>query len=221
MSTKYLLENCKTDCKVIILDNCYFDFYYLDLTYKMFNNTLLETPLAYHYNVMIDYYNNNLSQDTYIENVVNNINFKTYDELEKIAINSINELKNRYETNIERYKIYDLIIHVETCYEYIFDNYKNELLFYSMNHPTKNLLQHNCDKIIKIIQKYYHIDYDINYDIDPFDCIKCIIYKCIQKNVNFDIDKLIPSINLNLKISGTNEIIDLYYKSYEKINKII
>jgi hypothetical protein len=218
LSTKYILEICKKDCKIIILDNCYFDFYYLDLNYKWFNNKVLAEPISYHYENMINCYKNNECVDYYIENIVNNVNLKTYDELDKLARESINELKLRYEKNMEKYSNTNLTIHFETCYDYIRDHYKNELLFYCMNHPTKCLLQHNCYKIIKIIKQYFTIDYEFNYDIDPFNYIQCIIYKCIQQNVTFDISCFFPSINLeNLKITGTKEIVDLYYKTYKTI----
>lgn len=222
LSTKFLLENCKKDCIIIILDVCYFDFYHIDADYKLFNDKLLQQPISYHYNNMIYCYKNNLSINYYIENFVNNLNLKTLDELETIAINNITELKNRYECNIERYKDYKLNINIETCYEFIRDNYKEKYLFYFKNHPSKYVLQYNCNKIIEILKKYLLIDYCINYDIDPLNGIQCIIYKCVQKCVNFDINNYVPSINLPpyLMLSGINETIELYYKTYDKINFI-
>ena len=41
LSTNYIIKNKKLNCKLIIFDSCYFNFYYFDLTYKMFNNDIL------------------------------------------------------------------------------------------------------------------------------------------------------------------------------------
>jgi hypothetical protein len=46
---------------------------------------------------------NNINQTTYIENYVNNYNFKSKEELENIATTSLNELNIRYIKNTEKY----------------------------------------------------------------------------------------------------------------------
>lgn len=79
-----------------------------------------------------------------------------------------------------------------------------------MNHPTKYLIQYICLGIIEILQ----IPNLINYNIDHLDKTKCIIYKCIQKNVNFDITNHNPLLK---NISNKYDIIKLYYHTYKKI----
>lgn len=37
LSTSYIINNKKSECKIILFDSCYFSFYYFDLTYKIFN----------------------------------------------------------------------------------------------------------------------------------------------------------------------------------------
>ena len=70
LSTSYIIKTKNTKCKLIIFDSCYFIFYYFDLTYKMFNNEMLQKPIDYHYNKMIECYNNNKSVDYYITNLL-------------------------------------------------------------------------------------------------------------------------------------------------------
>ena len=63
LSTKFIIRNCKESCKIIIVDSCYFNFYYFDLTYNLFNEEkTLDQPILYHYNKMIECYQNNLFQ---------------------------------------------------------------------------------------------------------------------------------------------------------------
>ena len=54
LSTSYIINNSKNNCKIIIIDSCHFDFYYIDLTYKFFNNEILKIPHDYHYDNIID-----------------------------------------------------------------------------------------------------------------------------------------------------------------------
>ena len=54
----------------------------------------------------------------------------------------------------------------------------------------------------------------INYLLDPSDTVRCIIYKCIQKCVQFDI-----SVNTPLLLDQTTpyQITMLYYNTYNNI----
>jgi len=208
LSTSFIIKNKKIDCKLIIFDSCYFNFYYFDLAYRMFDDKLLRKPIDYHYNKMIECYINNSSIEHYITYYVNNLDLKSSEELETIAQNSLEELYNRNKNNKEKYN--DNNMYVIGTYEYIKNNYKDKLLFYSMNHPTKYVIQFICENIINILQ----IQNTINYDIDLLDNPRCILYKCISKNVNFDIN------NQNVLTSGItdiNNITQLYYDTYNKI----
>jgi hypothetical protein len=208
LSTQYIKEHKKSICKLIIFDSCYFNFYYYDLTYKIFNNDVLHIPVDYHYNKMIECYNNGHSIEYYINKFVNNLHLKSSEELEIIAEDSLNNLYNKYINNKEKYN--DNNIYIISIYEYIKENYKEKLLFYTMNHPTKYVIQYICDEIIK----YLKIENTINYDIDVLNNTKCILYKCISKNINFDINNhnVLTSNNTDI-----NKITQLYYDTYIKI----
>jgi hypothetical protein len=204
LSTSYILQNKNNNCKVIMFDSCYFNFYYFDLcykhvnvlpndynielnkdgdyvnfndfdlSYKYYNKNILHNPIDYHYNEMINCYKHNKNINYYIHNIVNNIDLKEKEELEHIAIDSLNNLYNRYISNKKLYNINN-IYYIPT-YKYIKENYKNKLLFYSMNHPSKYLIQYICEQIIDILQ----LSNTIDYTIDILDNPKCIIYKCIM-----------------------------------------
>ena len=206
LSSEYLLHNCKPNCKIIIFDSCHFDFYYFDLTYKVINGKLIDTPGHYHLNNLIYCYKNNLGQQYYIDNFINNKNLKTINELEMIAIDSLNELNSRFLKNVEYYKNNHNVI-VISSHDYIKQNYKEKLLFYSMNHPTKYVLQNIGEQIIEIIK----IKNTINYDLNTLDSTKCVIYKCIQNVVNFNINDCELLVHNNSKIE---EIVKIYYDSY-------
>jgi hypothetical protein len=209
LSTKFIIKNCKKSCKIIIFDSCYFNFYYFDLTYDLFNTkVMLNQPIDYHYNKMMECYKNNVSAEYFVENIVNNEDLKTKEELENYANESLEELNKRYLESIGNYKINDNI-HIITCYDYIKNNYKDKLLFYSFNHPTKFVIQFICEEIIQIL----NINNTIDYNVDVLNCIKCIIYKCIQKAVNFNVNDFKP---LTCEKQDVKEITELYYDAYRK-----
>lgn len=207
LSTSYINKNKNINCKLIIFDSCYFNFYYFDLTYKFFNNELLRKPIDYHYNGMLKSYINGNTIDEYINNFVNNIDLKTNEELETLAGNSLQELLNRNNNIKNEYNNASII----STHDYIKTNYKNKLLFYSMNHPTSYVIQYICEEIINIL----NIPNTINYTIDIISNPKCILYKCISKVVNFDINNHNPS-TLNNK--DVHTITQLYYNTYKEIN---
>jgi len=209
LSTQYIINNCKKDCKIIIYQRQYFNLYYFDTTYKNFNGDILHLPNDYHYNELINYYKNNKSIIEYIDQVVNNINFKSKEELEEIANNSISYLIEKDKHIIDKYLVNDNI-HYISIVNYIKNNYKKKLLFYSMNHPTKILLQPICKKITEIL----NIENTIDYNIDPLNNPRCILYKCVENILDFKIsnDNVILSDKTNI-----NDIIQLYYDTYNNI----
>lgn len=216
LSTSYLLKNCKADAKIIIIPSLYFKFYYIDLKIKMINGDapdqdILIDPCPYHYEYMIESYLQNKSIHTYIDEIVNNVNLKTNEELEEIMSDSLNELKKR-ENNMLIYDELHKNIDYIPVSNYIENNYKHKLLFYSINHPTKYLFQYISEIILKILNLNNNIDYNL---LPTQNKLRCIMYKCIQNVVYFDINLHKPCIN---DIEDINIISKMYYDVYDKPN---
>lgn len=211
LSTTFIIENCKPDCKIILFNSCYFNFYYFNTSYKVINGVQLKTPHDYHYNDLITCYKLNLPLEKYFEYYVDNIYYKTSNDLELMANDSLYELNNRYEEMIVKY--YNNNVFPVYINDYIRNNYKDKLLFYSMNHPSKYLLQFIAEQIVDHLK----IINCINYNIDPLNNPKCILYKCIQNGVNFNIEDCKPITSSN---DNNYDIAKYYYTSY-KINNII
>lgn len=211
LSTRYILQHVNKFCRVFIVDSCHFDYYYFDLTYKTSNNRILEYPSHYHYNGLIDCYKENLPHEHFLINYVNNESLKTSEQLDAIANNSLGELRRRNVENKNKYT-HQNITFITTA-DFIQEHYKETLLFYSMNHPTKYLFHFICDQLLH----HLSIKNTMNYDLDPLDATRCILYKCIQNNVHFDCNHFSPKLNDNNNI---NDIILLYYTDYTKNNYI-
>jgi len=188
LSSNYVVNNCKENAKIIFVNNCHFDFYYFDLSYGKSNN--------YYHKYMLDCIDKKFDYDYYIKKYVDNIDLKTSEELKDILNKNINDLQCRYKDMFQYTKKNTSFINI---IPFIEDNYKDTLLFYTFNHPTKYLLQFIALEINKILD----ISDTIDYKLDPFSQEKCILYSCIQKMVNFDIKKYSPLMN---NTSNINDI---------------
>lgn len=212
LHTEFILENANMNTEIFIFPSLHFEFYYFDYKYKLLkDNVLLKDPSDYHYHGLINIFKDSKNTDVYLNEYVNNINLKSYQELENMANNSINELRKREQEMISYHNVHkncNIII----VSDYIKENYKKELLFYSINHPTKYILQY----IAKYIINKLSLEDKINYNIDPFySSERGMIYKCISQVVEFDINKHLPYLN-KYRIENFNEIINHYLESYKK-----
>lgn len=207
LNTNYIINN--TNGIIIIFNSCYFDFYYPDLKYIKHKTKKLNEPIVYHYQYMIDHYKIGGKIQNYIDSCVNNPHLISQKSLLEKATKSINELRYR-DTNIRKELCKKSNVYFISISDYIEKNYLEKLLFYSMNHPSKYLLQFICENIINIL----NIKNNINYKIDPLNNPKCILYKCLKGVVRFKIDNDFLTHNFTDVFSITK----LYFDTYDKIN---
>lgn len=205
LSTSYILKHKKSNCKVIIFDALRFFFYNLDVGH--IDNFKIPSP--YHYKNMIECFKKGYNTDYYIDNFVNKANLMSSKKLEIIANDSLNELHKRYIKNIKEYGS-NKNVYIVSAHDFIKENYKDKQLFYCHNHPTKDVLQFVGERIIELLR----LPYTINYTIDPLWYTQPIIYRCVQKAVNFKIENestLIDGIKYSIQ-----DVIQLYYNTYSK-----
>ena len=205
LSTTSVVYHAKKTCKIIILNNFYFSFYYVDS--KTINIPGESNP--YHHKSLFDCYNNDDSIDFYIDNYVNNKTLKTKDELESSANESLDELNRRHDIlMLHKQMNPDKLIYSVPISQFIENNYKQTLLFYTNNHPSKTLFQYVCEEILVIL----NLENRIDYKIDVLDHTRCILYACIQQVVSFDITKQRPLLN---KQTNIQDIAESFYEIYK------
>lgn len=183
LSSNYVINNCNPNSVIIFVNICYFDFYYFDLIYNKFNT-------GYCHKNMIDCIQNKYDYKYYQQNYIENKDLKTSNELNKIFHKTICNLEERFKKMHQYTKCNTHFINV---IDFIKENYKKKLLFYTFNHPTKHLLQFIAEKIIQILC----IPNTINYNSDPFSNDKFFLYSSLQKVVDFDIKQHNSLININ------------------------
>jgi hypothetical protein len=211
LSTEYIVKNCREDTKIFIFPSIYFEFYYPDLMYKVLDDgSHLNEPSAYHYKCVIENYEKGL--DFILENYTDNKNYKSYDELLDIAERSIKELKRREEL-MDDYIVINPAVKTIKVSDYIRQNYRDRLLFYSMNHPTLFVIQYVAEKIKDELSFG-----EINYNFDGlFGNERGILYSCVQKCLNFDQSTCIPRLS-KYNLEDKRDIISKYIKCYTNTN---
>ena len=149
-----------------------------------------------------------MGADYIILNYIQNKNFKSSEDLTLLAQNSIKELRTR-ENLMDDYSLINPNISAIKCSDFISKKYKDCLLFYSMNHPTSNLIQFVAENIKNILQTG-----DVSYTYDElFNSERCILYSCIGNCVTFDVTQHVPNLskyNLCDIQSIVNKYIDCY-----------
>jgi len=212
LSTNFIINNKKPNAKLIFIDSCYFDLYYFDECSFPSHIYGMEPPSAYHYSQMINYFKEKQDSINYIINIVNNWDYKSKEELELIFYKNIYELEKRYNELIYLYGKLSNIYFI-SIKQFIIDNYKNKLLFYTPNHPSNLVLQYICENLLFYLNENNNIDY---YS-DPLSANKNIIYKCVQKVVNFSINECLP---LTDNENDNYLITQKYFNYYLKIGLI-
>jgi hypothetical protein len=211
LSTKYILNHKRKETIAILFDSCYFNFYYPSLTYLYVNNTVVHEPCDYHDKQVIEAFKQNISPDTFIKEYVSNPMLYDKSYLDTLAEESLKELERRGVNARTKYCT-DESIHYISIVSFIKENYKKQLLFWSVNHPTKYIFHHISKEILQITG----LSDSINYDIDILsDDQRPILYKSIQQVVTFNVDEHIPKI---CNTTGARDIVKLYYDIYRTID---
>jgi len=185
-STKSILNNIKQDCISILFPSLYFDFYHPYLCYLNGVRCKIHEPIDYHDKILIKLYlaykesSNEEIIEKYMSIFNNEIfinNSMIYDNL-TLSLLNIDERENNFK---------DYIVNNTKCiycYDFIKNNYQENLLFYSVNHPSKYLLSYLSDEILK----YLNIpseEYPNN--LDPFNNLIIPIYNYLKYVLKFDI----------------------------------
>jgi hypothetical protein len=208
LGTNFILSHADISTKIVIVDTCYFKTYFYDY---------VPSPLwassvsAYSYKSMLTYIYNGKHIDEYINDILLNPQHTTLSFLNNFLENDFNQYEMRHRLvnkNFSREVYQNLeFIHIS---DFIKNNFKDKLLFYSVNHPSKHVLQYIASEIISLLD----IDATINYHCDPLAAEKCIIFSSVKSLVNFDL----PTPYIRDKTQGIYEICKRYWDAYHIYN---
>ena len=204
LSTKYLVENVKPCTKIIVFPSMRGDFYYPDIKRTIDTNG---NDLGGHYRNLINYYISGNTSDEFIRDVVNNIDFMTEEEINNYADYVIKSMVTKENEILERFSEISLI----RVSDYIKENWRETLLFFTVNHATKFIYHFLAEELKK---KLTDDNIKINYKREPQYGEASIIYSCLSKVLKFDIQDVSVWDKYNCK--GTDEIVNLWFEIYNK-----
>jgi hypothetical protein len=231
--TKCILKNVDNTCIKILFPSLYFDFYHPFICYIYDKNNpgwKLDSPYDYHDKIILKYYID-------AQNESNKIISSDKNEIESFSLNLFNYYKtsllnrdicddkiliNKFNENIENlkkrennYKHYVTIdTHLIKSSNFISNNYSKNLLFYSINHPSKYLFHYISDSIL-VILKIQLGSYPES--LDPLKSLIMPLYSCIEKHVKFDVNKYQNFQHYDI-ILNDNDVINSYIDAYNKVS---
>jgi hypothetical protein len=220
-STKSILENVNNNCKKIMFPSLYFDYYHPFLCYIYDTNDpswKLGDPYDYHDKNIIKCYVSNYDKLDLLDYMLTEYKKTLFDE--NILDNNffINKLNKNIESLKERENKYINYCTKDTkiikSSSYILNNYKKNLLFYTINHPTKYLFYYISDTILSLLNISL---FEYPENIDPLKALILPVYKCLQKYVDFNIDYYLNFRHYHI-ILEDKDTIQKYLDAYKKIN---
>lgn len=184
-TTKYITSHClKPGCQTIIFPFLYFKGYYPQST-SVWDTTNDKAVGSYHpeclyhdKNLISAYLQPNFNLDEFTKKI-NSLDFYDWNSTFNILTQSLNELRKREVNDYVGYyiKVADFIQH----------NFKSKLLFWTVNHPTKYLLQYVAKQV------FNHLGVWINFDkrIDPLSSGDVFpIYNSVARNHGLKFDHI-------------------------------
>lgn len=210
LSTKNILSCVKNAKNIIIIPVCYLDFYYPSISYIKTKNTYFNdiNLMNLKHNDHEDHedYNDHEDYKEKFIDIVNNEDFYSLEYLQNKFDNSIRELKSR--EKFTTIKISD----------YIEENYKDKLLFYTRNHPTGHIFKYIIFKLNTLLNLEIEIK-DFNF-YDRLNDKKFILYKSLNKILTFDIDNYNKTYVCLFNTLSMENVIDLMIKHIKDIKDI-
>lgn len=207
LNTKFILDNKRDETVMIIFNSCFFKFYFFDHISNIEKNGV-SRKLVYDRKYMVEYYKQGKSPEDYIADCIEDPDFKSVEELESYLQEDFDELDKRYDEMIEKYNGSN--VHHISLKDYIVENFRERLLFYTPNHPSKEIFHY----LSKVISEILQVKTNVKTHIDTLSHTVSPIYKCVGKIVNFELR------NHPMKMLGSsdvNDIVKLFFKEYDEL----
>lgn len=171
-STNNIIKHLSPTCKKIVFPRCYFSAYHPD-------GRKIKDASGKYITALDVYHNVELVSACQMNDLNIFQMITTYDQyysqqfLERLVDVDIDQLKKREDW---LHRTVDSETHVIEVSEYIRDNYRNAYLFYTFNHPSKQVLHHIIDRILA----HLGIADGYNTSIDPISTTQLPIFESVR-----------------------------------------
>jgi hypothetical protein len=211
--TSNVLNYLSKDCHRITFPRCYLSAYFPDVRQVRVKETggWVSTPGPYHNVALVRALKSSPARLTELfEREINDEAYYNEKWLQSLLLEDLERLVCR-----EREMTTDGTSHVIVISDFIRENYRKLQLFYTLNHPSRHLLQHICAGILS------HLKLPLNYNmsIDPLRNSRSPIYPAVRRALKleftqesfaaFDGKSLTQSDYINLFSAGYRALANL------------
>jgi hypothetical protein len=228
-STSNMLSKKRNDCIVIIFPSLYFDFYFPNLTYLKIKKDesgdvdQLLSPNVFHDQNLLNIYKNYGNNEKILiekyKDIVFSPDFYSKDHYTEKYNKSIDNLKKRLLRSFDLYKAFEPIHFIDVI-DFIENNYRKDLLFYSNPHPKyEYVIKIICEEILSIIKKE---DIKIPQNLPPSASdgnqgysFKLPLYYSISSLVDFDVKKYMLPILKNT-VTAIEDYVKIHIDVYRQ-----
>lgn len=198
-SSENLKEKLKRNCKIISFPVLYFTGYNPETFYFKNTDTDLMSFTNYHdANILQLYTEGKTIQEVY--SILMDEQFYTNEYIEQNVRETLTELRFR-EKNLD----------IKIA-EFIANNYKNKRLFWSMNHPTNDLIFLVVDQILEFLMVPKLTEQEKNLPNQLLGRTRLFIYPSLTKFLNFSVSE---ECLIELEAMKFQQTIEKYYEVYD------
>lgn len=154
-----------------------------------------------------------VSQNFELEALLNkqkNIGASLLLDINEIESWCASELRSREDGNNDGGRPLDICIA-----DFIVENWRNKMLFYTMNHPTSELLKEVAACCLKLLD-YKGIDISFSDILDPLSLTQLSIYPEYSDGFAFSNPQLISSVQINFNKITTSEYVNYMYTWFQQ-----
>ena len=201
-SSRNLIANLKPGARVIRIPNVYFSGYTPEVTYFRAAEPHVTKFCDYHDANFLKFYFDD--PDSALERTLDAYHSNTFYSKEFVLGNaeaSIEELQKR-ELDCDVYAT-----------DYIKDNWQKDVLFYSMNHPNRNLLNHICRQVADSLD---FSDVKLKGDFEHLGNTRLPIYQSVTQAISQPENK---SISVQTKAMSAREYFEGHYQVLRSLDQ--
>jgi hypothetical protein len=215
--TSNVLNHLGKDCHRIVFPRCYMSAYFPDVRQVRNRATggWISAPSPYHNVALMRALASSPERATaeLFESEINDVTYYNEKWLHELLKGDLERLACR-----ERELLAAGTSHVVVISDFIRENYRKLQLFYTLNHPSRHLLQHICAGILS------HLKLPLNYNssIDPLRNSRSPIYPAVRRTLQLEFpqESFAAFAGKALTQSGYIELFSTGYGALENLNQI-
>jgi len=190
-------ENSKNLCRTITIPTLYFAGYYPDIIYLKQNNQTIRTApiIDYHSSFILHSFSEGISENSCIT---------TLKDGSWIGENYLQNIENIFDSLYDREREWDVKIT-----DYLYNNFKEKLLFHTVNHPGSDLLTLVATTLSSLLNLGEFNSNKLLVIPDFLNRTKWILNKKIADQLNMD-----PNTQLKFNINGSSMSVDKFVKTH-------